>query len=203
MKSNNLLSLLFILTAFVIVFPSHLQAQDTSPALQNRQSSIGDLEVVETESGIYYTVKKGDTLWDISQRFSNSPYLWPDLWSGNSQIANPHRIYPGERIRLYRRQDVERHSRPVEEQAPVEVTAPVTEEAPEPEPELVPTAEPEPTPESGPEPASEATVDTEGFDTAAGVNAILGVAAANDFALRRLRRRLVSLADEFYRMVEA
>ena len=63
MKSNNLLSLLFILTAFVIVFPSHLQAQDTSPALQNRQSSIGDLEVVETESGIYYTVKKGDTLW--------------------------------------------------------------------------------------------------------------------------------------------
>jgi hypothetical protein len=47
------------------------------------------------------------------------------------------------------------------------------------------------------------SVDTEGFDTAAGVNAILGVAAANDFALRRLRRRPVSLADEFYRMVEA
>jgi len=43
----------------------------------------------------------------------------------------------------------------------------------------------------------------EGFDTAAGVNAILGVAAANDYALRRLRRRPVSLADEFYRMVEA
>jgi ABC-2 type transport system ATP-binding protein len=47
------------------------------------------------------------------------------------------------------------------------------------------------------------TVDEGGFDTAAGVNAILGVAAANDFALRRLRRRPVSLADEFYRMVEA
>jgi ABC-2 type transport system ATP-binding protein len=43
----------------------------------------------------------------------------------------------------------------------------------------------------------------EGFDTAAGVNAILTVAAANDYALRRLRRRPVSLADEFYRMVEA
>ena len=43
----------------------------------------------------------------------------------------------------------------------------------------------------------------EGFDTAAGVNAILGVATANDYALRRLRRRPVSLADEFYRMVEA
>ena len=43
----------------------------------------------------------------------------------------------------------------------------------------------------------------EGYDTAAGVNAILGVAKANDYALRRLRRRPVSLADEFYSMVEA
>jgi ABC-2 type transport system ATP-binding protein len=42
-----------------------------------------------------------------------------------------------------------------------------------------------------------------GYDTAAGVNAILAVANANDYALRRLRRRPVSLADEFYSMVEA
>jgi len=43
----------------------------------------------------------------------------------------------------------------------------------------------------------------EGFDTTAGVNAILGVAAAHNYALRRLRRRPVTLAEEFYRMVEA
>ena len=43
----------------------------------------------------------------------------------------------------------------------------------------------------------------EGFDTAVGVNAILGVASRNDFALRRLRRQPISLADEFYKMVEA
>lgn len=36
-----------------------------------------------------------------------------------------------------------------------------------------------------------------------GVNAILKVAVASDFALRRVRRRPVSLADEFYKMVEA
>ncbi len=158
MKLKNLLSLFFILTAFMIVSPSHLRAQDAPPASQNRQSGIEDLEVVETESGIYYTVKKGDTLWDISQRFSNSPYLWPDLWSGNSQIANPHRIYPGERIRLYRRQDVERHSQPVEEETPVEAAALVVEETPEPEPELEPEPEPEPLtqvePEETPQPVS-------------------------------------------------
>jgi len=42
-----------------------------------------------------------------------------------------------------------------------------------------------------------------GYDTAAGVKAILGVAAANNYALRRVRRRPVTLAEEFYRMVEA
>ncbi|MBE0566580.1 MAG: ABC transporter ATP-binding protein [Krumholzibacteria bacterium] len=41
------------------------------------------------------------------------------------------------------------------------------------------------------------------WDAAAGVNAILAVAVATDFALRRLRRRPVSLAEEFYRLVEA
>jgi hypothetical protein len=58
----------------------------------------------EHETGFYYTVQKGDTLWDLSQKFSDSAWLWPEMWQENRQIANPHRIYPGERIRLYRRQ---------------------------------------------------------------------------------------------------
>jgi hypothetical protein len=62
-----------------------------------------DEKVIEHETGFYYTVQKGDTLWDLSRKFSDSPWLWPEMWKENSQIANPHRIYPGERIRLYRR----------------------------------------------------------------------------------------------------
>ncbi|MGD8990351.1 MAG: LysM domain-containing protein [Desulfobacterales bacterium] len=59
--------------------------------------------VLTHETGFYYTVQKGDTLWDLSRKFSDSAWLWPEMWRENSQIANPHRIYPGERIRLYRR----------------------------------------------------------------------------------------------------
>ena len=29
------------------------------------------------------------------------------MWKENDQIANPHRIYPGDRIRLFQRKDVE------------------------------------------------------------------------------------------------
>jgi hypothetical protein len=61
------------------------------------------IDVVESETGFYYTIQKGDTLWDLSNQFNDSPWLWPELWEGNDQITNPHWIFPGERIRLYKK----------------------------------------------------------------------------------------------------
>jgi hypothetical protein len=67
-----------------------------------------DAYLIETETGFYYTVQQGDTLWDLSQHFNNSPWLWPDLWSQNQQIPNPHFIYPGQKIRIFLRKDWEK-----------------------------------------------------------------------------------------------
>lgn len=47
-----------------------------------------------------YTVREGDTLWDITEQFYGDPYRWPQVWSYNGDITNPHWIYPGATIRL-------------------------------------------------------------------------------------------------------
>jgi hypothetical protein len=52
------------------------------------------------ETDEVYTIKQGDTLWDISSRFLKNPYLWPKLWQRNPYITNPHWIYPGNSVRL-------------------------------------------------------------------------------------------------------
>lgn len=72
------------------------------PPLPGSQPAAQNQKTVKYQTGFYYTVQKGDTLWDLSQKFSDSPWQWPEMWKENSQIANPHRIYPGQRIRLYR-----------------------------------------------------------------------------------------------------
>lgn len=74
-------------------------------------STTGPISVRGSANGSYvvtgqepapttHTVRRGDTLWDISGRYFESPYSWPRLWAQNPQILNPHWIYPGDRLKL-------------------------------------------------------------------------------------------------------
>lgn len=54
------------------------------------------------ERPMIYVVKKGDTLWGLSERFVKDPKYWPTLWASNhSEITNPHRIFPGQKLAIY------------------------------------------------------------------------------------------------------
>ncbi len=47
-----------------------------------------------------YVVQKGDTLWGISSKFLSQPWYWPEVWYLNPEVQNPHKIYPGDTLRL-------------------------------------------------------------------------------------------------------
>lgn len=48
---------------------------------------------------IIHVVVKGDTLWHIARRYVENPFLYPEL-ARLSNIKNPHRIYPGDKVRI-------------------------------------------------------------------------------------------------------
>ena len=62
--------------------------------------SFADSILVKNTAPKVYVVKKGDTLWDISNMYLDKPWQWPQLWRTNIHITNPHLIYPGDKLRL-------------------------------------------------------------------------------------------------------
>lgn len=57
--------------------------------------------------GYTHTVKKGDTLWDICEKYYGDSDLWPKLWQMNPFITNPHFLRPGDVITLLDKEDLE------------------------------------------------------------------------------------------------
>jgi hypothetical protein len=47
-----------------------------------------------------YTVKKGDTLWEIAADKLGEGKRWPEVWEKNAHIKDPNRIYPGNLVAL-------------------------------------------------------------------------------------------------------
>ncbi len=74
--------------------------QQRGTAQQVAQSGVALSDLAANAPDIY-TVKRGDTLWDISKLFLKSPWRWPELWGMNLEdVRNPHLIYPGQVLML-------------------------------------------------------------------------------------------------------
>ncbi len=57
--------------------------------------------VFKTTAPKRYVVKKGDTLWRVSNKFLNNPSYWPEIWDVNQKVKNPHLIFPGDILHIY------------------------------------------------------------------------------------------------------
>lgn len=72
-------------------------AQDADEVASRNAGKAGGQRVAVPAT---HAVVEGDTLWDITQRYYGDPYKWPQVWSYNPHITNPHWIYPGATIHL-------------------------------------------------------------------------------------------------------
>ena len=62
-----------------------------------------------------HTVQKGDTLWDICEKYYGDPDLWPKLWQMNPFVTNPHLLHPGDVITLFEKEPVKEVKHPAKE----------------------------------------------------------------------------------------
>ncbi len=107
-RTKLTLALLAAMAGGLSSTPLLAQNLTVTPAQQSVASQVAQTGVPLSELAANapdtYTIKPGDTLWAISGMFLKSPWRWPELWGMNlDDIKNPHRIYPGQRLFLERK----------------------------------------------------------------------------------------------------
>lgn len=65
--------------------------------LVDSETSATATSVSASSKSVYYTVKKGDTLWGIAKNYG---IILASLIAENPQIKNPNLIYPGDRVKI-------------------------------------------------------------------------------------------------------
>jgi len=74
-------------------------APEGQPAADSQKLDLGPVGLDEQgRSGRIHVITPGDTLWDISDAYLGTPWVWPSVWRENGDIQNPHQIFPGDRI---------------------------------------------------------------------------------------------------------
>ncbi len=84
--------------------PDETEPETVAPISQPARSvALGEIGYDDQgRQGRIHIVVDGDTLWDISDAYLGTPWVWPSIWTDNRDIQNPHLILPKDRIWISR-----------------------------------------------------------------------------------------------------
>jgi len=93
----------------LLPFGAFAQEEDAAPVEAPMEAPVGTPVEASAEApvevplevppgGFIHTVVQGDTLWDLSAKYLESPWRWNEIWELNRFLTNPHYIYPGIKI---------------------------------------------------------------------------------------------------------
>jgi len=85
LKNRYLLVLLLLVLGYIFIHTPMIEAQQLT-----------------------HTVKKGDTLWSICEKYYGDSDLWPKLWQMNPFITNPHLLTTGDVITLFEKEPIKK-----------------------------------------------------------------------------------------------
>ncbi|MDR1507319.1 MAG: LysM peptidoglycan-binding domain-containing protein [Treponema sp.] len=84
-----------------VVIDTPPRAQSTAPERRRSGAPVYSFRIPQTipPEGVVYTIRWGDTLWDISEAFYRNPWLYPRIVRHN-RIRNPNLIVSGTEITI-------------------------------------------------------------------------------------------------------
>ncbi len=86
--------------AFAMTMPVAAQTPPKNLNFVNDHWTAWNPPAAIEEGAEVHIIQRGDTLWDLAQRFYGDPYLWPQIWERNQYILDAHWIYPGDPLVL-------------------------------------------------------------------------------------------------------
>jgi hypothetical protein len=96
---RSLASLALLALAFTAGAEDTAVSPDAAPAVAPDAVPDATPAVApDGQPGRLHVVQKGDTLWEITDHYLGTPWVWPSLWKENELIRNPHLIHPGDLI---------------------------------------------------------------------------------------------------------
>ena len=77
---------------------SRPSAAAPAPAAKHGVSLGPVVKDAQGREGRMHVVQSGETLWEISDAYLGTPWVWPSLWRENGDIQDPDRIFPGDKL---------------------------------------------------------------------------------------------------------